>query len=177
MKSRITKTVYGVSVALAFAAMGTILQSTMWSVDVTAQGEAKILEGTWRADVTPRFCPSGDEIPNAGFKALVTFAKGGTTSATVTARLPVPDTRESNHYGIWQRVSDHTFTGVSESFVFNSAGTWLGTERVTRTIELGDDPDTFTVTSTGVFLDKDGISPLAGFPPQVCSTAIGHRME
>jgi hypothetical protein len=176
MSSRIRRTVLGLSMALVLALVGVILLSAM-RAHATTPGESKNLEGTWRADVTPRDCNTGVEFPALGFKALVTFAKGGTTNATVTARLPVPDTRESNHYGVWQHVNDHTYSGVSESFIFNSAGVWLGTQRVTRTIEIGEDPDTFKVTAKGVFLAPDGVSPLPGFPLMVCSTGVGHRLE
>ena len=178
MNSRIGKTVYGMTTAFVLALAGATLLSTLWRVDATTQGEAKVLEGTWRVDVTPRNCISGDEIPGAAFKALITFAKGGTLNATTTNAqfLPPAGAKLSNDYGVWQRVGDHTFNTVSEFFVFNSSGVWLGTHRLTRTIEIAD-ADTYSQTVTGAFLAPDGISPLPGFPPNVCSTGVGHRLE
>jgi hypothetical protein len=179
MNSRIAKTAYCLTITFVLAAAAATLLSATWRADATTQGEEKKLEGTWRVDVTPRNCISGDEIPGAAFKALITFAKGGTVNATTTNALSLPPTgaKLSNDYGVWQRASDHSFTTVSEFFVFNSSGVWLGIHRLNRTIQIDDDPNTFSQTATGVFLAPDGVSPLPGFPLMVCSTGVGHRLE
>ena len=182
MKSRISNSVYGLALAFVLALAGAAFLSPARGVSATAPGgpgqsdsEAKKLEGTWRVVVTPRFCDSGEEIPGRSFRALITFARGETLNATSTASLP--NARLSNEYGVWRHEGDHTYSAVSESFVFSSTGAWLGTHRLTRTIEIGDDPDTFSQTASGTFRDTDGDNPILGLPAAVCSTAVGHRLE
>ncbi len=38
----------------------------------------------------------------------------------------------------------HTYSAVSEAFIFSSAGAWTSTQRLTRVIEVGRDGNRYT---------------------------------
>jgi hypothetical protein len=74
--------------------------------------------------------------------------------------------------GFWQHTGGHTSRAVSEAFLFNPAGAWIGTQRLTQAIEIGDDPDEFNANAAIEILDPGGNLVSTG-----CATALGRRME
>lgn len=136
------------------------------------KGGAKGLEGTWRVQITIRNCQTGDAVRT--FPALSTFAKGGTLNTVTAGSGPA---RVSADYGVWRHTGGHTYSAVSDALVFGPAGEWVGTQKVQRAIEIGEDPDELTATVSAQFIGPDG-NPIPGFPPTpICSTAVGRRME
>lgn len=125
------------------------------------------LEGTWRVQVTIRDCQSGVELRT--FPAMLTFAQGGTLTETTTG---FPPTLRTPGHGFWQHTGDHTYTAVSEAFLFSPTGVWTSTQRLTQTIEIGDDPDQLTSTATNEIFDTNRNLLLSG-----CATAIANRLN
>ena len=134
------------------------------------------LEGTWRVQVTLRNCQTGAELRPAT-PALLTFAQGGTLTGTTTV---FPPAGRGPDHGYWRRSLGRTFTAVSEAFLFNpslpAASAWIGTQRITQTIQVGQNPDELYSNASVEFFGPDG-NPIPGFPPTGCATAVARRME
>jgi hypothetical protein len=125
------------------------------------------LEGTWRVQVTVRNCQTGEA--QRTFPALFTFVKGGTLSATTAGQPPALSTTT---LGVWQHKDDHTYSAVSESFIFSPAGVWTQTHRLTRVIETGNDADEFTDTIALEIFDTNGNLIVTG-----CGTSVASRFK
>ena len=125
------------------------------------------LEGTWRVQVTVRDCQTGGA--QRTFPALFTFAKGGTLTVTTAGQLPALST---TGLGVWRHTDGHTYSAVSEAFVFSSAGAWTQTHRLTRTIEIGNDANEFTDTVALKIFDTSGNLIVTG-----CATSVASRFE
>ncbi len=125
------------------------------------------LEGTWRLQVTVRDCQTGEA--KRTFPALFTFAKGGTLTVTTAGQLPSLSTPG---LGVWRHTDGHTYSAVSEAFVFSSAGAWTQTHRLTRVIEIGNDADEFTDTVALQIFDTSGNLIVTG-----CATSVASRFE
>jgi hypothetical protein len=170
MKTMLMKSVYGVALVGVLALACTLPLTPGRGVKALQPGgrdksgpQAKPLEGTWRVQVTLRVCQTGAEIRT--FPTLVTFAQGGTMTETTSAP------RGPGH-GVWTRKGGHAYGAVFEAFTFNPAGVWTGTQRVTQSAELGDDPDTFNAHASSELFDAGG-----ALLQTDCSTAVGRRLE
>jgi hypothetical protein len=156
---------------LPLAVLGTIavLAAVPAHASQSEQGASgKGLEGTWRVEVTLRDCNTGAALA-APFRSLLTFARGGTlaeTTAHISPALRTPGR------GIWQQTGGSTFTSTFEAFLFSPAGVWTNTQRLTQTIEIGDDPNVWTANAHNEIFDTNDNLVMSG-----CSTAVGHRME
>ncbi len=154
MKKIFLIAIFGVAAAIAL---------TITEVPVFAQ-DGQSLEGAWRVTVTIRDCQTGE------FKrtvlALNTFLPGGSMFETANGFLRSPS------HGTWQKIAGHDYTATFIFFTFNSDGTWFGSNKITRTITLSRDHQTFTaVASFGVF-DANGKLITNG-----CATEAAQRFE
>ncbi len=165
MKSRNTSMFIGVALLAIFGLPGVMKSKPAVGVKANADSGARTLEGTWRVNVTVRDCVSGGILRT--FPALLTFAQGGTLTET-TAGFP-PAVRTPGH-GFWRHTGDHSYAAVSEAFLFNG-GTWTATQRLTQSIEIGDNPDELTSTATGEIIDT------SGNVTSTCATAVATRLE
>lgn len=132
----------------------------------TASGRG--LEGTWRVEVTLRDCNTGAPL-GSPFRSLITFARGGTVSET-TSRFS-PAVRGPGH-GIWKQLQGSTFSSTLEAFLYSPAGIWIGWQRLTQTLEIGDDPNISTAKVHNEIFDTNDKLLVSG-----CSTAVAHRMD
>jgi len=123
------------------------------------------LEGTWRVQLTIRNCQTGEVLRS--FPAVFTFAKGGTLTLTTAGQLPSLST---TGLGIWRHMTGHSYSAVSESFIFSTAGLWTQTHRLTRAIEVSNDGDNFTDTVALQIFDTQGNVIVTG-----CGTSVGSR--
>jgi hypothetical protein len=98
---------------------------------------------------------------------MLTFARGGTLTETTTRFAPAA--RTPGH-GFWRRIGDRSYTAFSEAFLFNPAGVWTGTQRITQTIQIGSNPDQLRSKATTEFFDTAGNPVAAG-----CATAVATR--
>jgi hypothetical protein len=133
-------------------------------------GDERTLQGTWVVTVTQQACPNGPAIAPP-FKSLLTFDAGGAMTETTDNPMFFPAFRGPGH-GVWNHTGHHTYSADSLAFVTVN-GMLVKTQRISQTIELGDDPNQFTTTAASVqFFDPTGTLLVSG-----CATATGQRFE
>ena len=158
---------FGGTAALILASMlvlGSRLTARAHSEDA---GSHNGLEGTWRVQLTVSNCQTGEVLRI--FPAMFTFAKGGTLTATTAGQSPALFTP---NLGVWRHTDDNTYSAVSEAFVFNPAGAWIQTHRLTRAIELNNDANEFTDTVALEIFDTNRNLIGTG-----CATSAARRFE
>jgi len=125
------------------------------------------LEGAWRVQLTVQDCQTGQVLRT--FPALFAFAKGGTLTYATAGQLPSATT---TGLGVWRHTEGHSYSAVSEVFIFSPAGVWIQTHRLTRAIDVSNDGDEFTDTVALQIFDTSGNQIVAG-----CGTSVGSRMK
>ena len=133
------------------------------SVDNGSNG----LEGTWRAQVTVQDCQTG--VTLRAFPAMFAFAKGGTVTFTTAGQLPSAATPG---LGSWHHMDGHTYSAVSEVFIFSLAGVWIQTHRFTRIIEVNNDGNEYTDT-----IGLEIFNPTGNLIATGCGTTVANRLE
>jgi hypothetical protein len=123
------------------------------------------LEGTWRVQVTVSDCETGAVLRT--FPALFAFAKGGTVTNTTAGQFPALFTPG---FGVWRHSEGHTYSAVSEAFVFSPAGAWIQTHRLTRVITV--DGDEFTDKVALEIFDTSNNLIVTG-----CGTSVATRFK
>ena len=157
----------GGTAALALAGMlvlGSALTTQARSQEVVSHNG---LAGAWRLQLTVRDCQTGAALRT--FPALATFAKGGTLTLTTAGQLPSLSTPP---LGVWRYTGGHTYSAVSEAFIFSPAGNWIQTHRLTRAIQMGNDTDNFTDTVALQIFDTSGNLIVTG-----CATSVATRIK
>jgi hypothetical protein len=144
--------------------LGSGLTATAQSVNA---GSSNGLEGTWRVQLTVQDCQTGQVLRT--FPALFAFAKGGTLTYATAGQLPSATT---TGLGVWKHTEGHSYSAVSEVFIFSPAGVWIQTHRLTRAIDVSNDGDEFTDTVALQIFDTSGNQIVAG-----CGTSVGSRMK
>ena len=144
--------------------LGSGLTATAQSVNA---GSPNGLEGTWRVQLTVQDCQTGQVLRT--FPALFAFAKGGTLTYATAGQLPSATT---TGLGVWKHTEGHSYSAVSEVFIFSPAGVWIQTHRLTRAIDVSNDGDEFTDTVALQIFDTSGNQIVAG-----CGTSVGSRMK
>ena len=130
----------------------------------------KELEGTWKVEVTQRDCSTGDPL-GPPFQSLLTFASGGTMTETTDNPMFFPAERSPGH-GVWSFKGGSRYTAATTAFVTLN-GALAKTQKITQTIEMGDDLNRFTtVKATVQFFDPNGKLLVTG-----CATATGVRFR
>lgn len=167
MKSRYLK-------ALAVLAIGFGLlllvgrRATAHSADWDSDG--RTLEGTWVVTITQNVCPNGPII-GSPFQSLLTFNAGGTMTETTENPMFFPALRGPGH-GVWSHTARHTYSSDLMAFITLN-GALVKTQKISQTIEIGDDPNQFTTPEASVqFFDPSGNLLVNG-----CATATGQRFE
>lgn len=168
MKSRTWKALAVLTVGLAlFLLVGrrATAHSEDWDRD------ARTLEGTWVVTVTQQVCPNGPAVAPP-FKSLLTFNAGGTMTETTDNPMFFPALRSPGH-GVWSHTGRHTYSADTLAFVTLN-GSIVKVQKISQTIEIGDDPNQFTTTGASVqFFDPVTNNLLMSG----CATAIGQRFE
>ena len=175
MKSRTMNIVAGLVLMAALVLPGTSLWTPALAATAQQQSQdqersesqGQKLEGTWRVQVTIRDCQSGAALRT--FPAFLTFAHGGTLTETTTG---FPPAQRTPGHGVWSHMDAHTYSAVSEAFLFSPAGVWTGKQRLTQVIEIGHDADVLSSTAMNEIFDTNGNLILTG-----CATAVGNRFE
>ncbi len=108
------------------------------------------LEGVWDLTVTIRDAAGN---PLRSFRAMNMYIRGGQFEEF---GVGTPPGQRGPGMGFWQREGRDRYSAVLEFFRFNVDGTFAGTQKVTRTIELGAGEDSFTSTAAIQILDING---------------------
>jgi hypothetical protein len=165
-KMRNSRAVYGMHLVPVFAlAVMLLLTSGLGAQEGNSASQAGRLEGMWRVQVTVRDCQTG--AVQRTFPGLFAFAKGGILTYTTAGQPPAVATPG---YGIWGHTGGHSYSAVTEAFIFNPAGSWIQTHRLTRVIELDKDADEFTDTVKLEIFDTSGNLIVTG-----CATSVARR--
>jgi hypothetical protein len=131
---------------------------------------ARKLEGTWSVQVTLHNCQTGVQI-GAPFQSLLTFARGGTVTETTSNPMFFPAQRGPGH-GVWSYTGQQNYSAASMAFITVN-GALVKTQKISQTIQIGDNPDAFATTESSVqFFDPAGNLLATG-----CATAAGQRFE
>jgi hypothetical protein len=163
---RNSRAVYGVNLVSVFAlAVMLLLTSGLNAQEGNSESRAGRIEGMWRLQITVRDCQTGAE--QRTFPALFAFTKGGILTFTSAGQPPALATPG---YGVWGHTGGHSYSAVAEVFVFNPAGVWIQTHRLTRVIELDKDADDFTDTVKLEIFDPSGNLIVTG-----CATSVARR--
>ena len=174
MKMRTLRVVSGVALALMLA----LTMTPMWTSaqeeaqdteDVQRQEgsrgrspRARKIEGVWDVRVTRRDCQTGDPT-GINPRVMNMFNRGGTLLETPSG----PPTRRGPGLGTWQHLGGRSYSSVFRFFRFNADGTFAGTQRVARTIELSRDANEFTATASfEVFDANDNLIQTGCAPPK-----------
>jgi hypothetical protein len=136
----------------------------------TSKARATTIRGVWRTVVTPRNCQTDAPFPS--LSGLFTFNQGGTMSEYGIGPGSSPALRSPGH-GVWQR--EHGWRDYSFAFTFyryDASGVFLGSQKVTATLELFPGGDEFATRSVIEVLDVN-----ANVIGMGCATATGKRFE
>ena len=173
----LTVALSGTAAAAGMLATGTPIEDeTIQTVDISERAQAQLsrtmsngnsVEGSWVVTVT-RLNPPPNVPPT--FKSLMTFDNGGgfteTSNTGTTLRGPA--------HGSWERVDGRSYATTMLFFRFNpQTGAFLGTQKVSRTMRLSHDGQTFEAVSLGAQYDPDGVLTLSGLR----ATEAGERIN
>ncbi|MDQ3472295.1 MAG: hypothetical protein M3447_01015 [Acidobacteriota bacterium] len=132
-----------------------------------SSGNGKIV-GVWDVRVINRDCQTGEPAATPPLLVMNMFNRGGTLLETGSG-LP---TRRGPGLGTWQYIGGRSYSSVFRFFRFNADGTFAGTRRVARTIELSKDANEFTATASfEVFDANDNLIQIG------CATETATRLE
>jgi hypothetical protein len=131
---------------------------------------AMSVEGVWQNVITPVDCQTGTPF---GFTipGLLTYHADGTIAETGGSP---PNLSRSPGHGIWKRIKSRNYTGTFAFLLFDAAGNFVGTEKITQDIRLNSTGDGFTDTATFQIYDPMG-NPVQG--SSGCARAAATRFE
>jgi hypothetical protein len=137
----------------------------------SAQAPQRTIQGVWRTMVTPVNCQTGDPLAPP-FRSLLTFNRSGTMAEYGISPGGTPALRSPGH-GVWQRA--HGWQDYLYTFTFyryDANGVFIGSQKVTSALELGDSGVEFTTQADVQVLDAND-NVIATF----CARAAGTRFE
>lgn len=161
MKLRIFSPMVRFMMLTLFAGAG-MLSLTPATGAGTREAQAGQIEGSWYTLVTIRDCATNAELRS--FPALNTFAKGGTLIDTTAGVAP---TLRSPGHGFWEKTGGRNYHSMTIALLFNATGATTGTQKLTQTIEIGGDRNTFNSTAVTEIYDTNGVLTSRG-----CATAV-----
>jgi hypothetical protein len=159
---KMTSVIYRLTALSAFVLAATLSPLPARASDDNS--ESGKLVGTWFTEASIRDCGTGAVLRT--FSALNSFALGGTMTDTTAAVSPALRT---SGLGTWEKAQGQTYSATSLAFLFNPAGVWTGTQRLTHSIRFNGDAIEFT--SKNEIFDTGGTVTTTG-----CATAVGHRL-
>ena len=129
----------------------------------------RTIHGVWQTAVTPRNCQTGQPVAPT-FHGLFTFNQGGTLSEFGVVANPA---QRSPGHGLWQHEQGWNDYSLKFTFLrYDASGAFIGTQKVTATLELGASGDEFTTNGAVEIFDASGNLVGTG-----CATAVGTRFE
>lgn len=128
------------------------------------------LEGAWWVSVTLYNCATGVKRPP--FSSMLLFSRGGTVTETTSNPAFLAGQR-SVGFGTWAQSGNGTYTASDLAYILFTGGPFTaGTQKLTHSITLDADADSFTDQATVQFFDATGAPLNAG-----CATATGTRLR
>jgi hypothetical protein len=138
-------------ISVAFGQISALAQNQDGTKTKNDEHYGKRIEGSWDNVATRLNCQTGAVLGT--FPTMFTFSDGGTfwEAGTNTA----PSLRSASH-GVWERDSPGVYTTSFRFFRFNADGTLAGRAIARQHIEVSDDGETYTATTTTQILDVAG---------------------
>ena len=128
------------------------------------------LEGAWWVTVTQYDCATGVKRPS--FSSMLLFARGGTLAETTSNPGFLPGQRGAG-FGTWSESEHRTYSASDVAFILFTGGPFqAGTQKLTHTITLDRDADSFTDQATVQFYNASGSLLMAG-----CASATATRLQ
>ncbi|HMG84109.1 MAG TPA: hypothetical protein VK574_00110 [Terracidiphilus sp.] len=128
------------------------------------------LEGAWWVTVTQYDCTSGVKRPS--FSSILLFSRGGTVTEATSNPGFLPGQR-STGFGIWSESEHGTYSASDVAFILFTGGPFqLGSQKLTHTITLDRDADSFTDEAKVQFYNASGTLLMAG-----CASATATRLQ
>jgi hypothetical protein len=166
MSSKLSKS-FAASRGSALVLAGMLVLVSGLTAAAQSGDDGSPLEGTWRAQLTVRDC--GTKVALRTFPTIFAYAEGGNLTYATAGQLP---SQTTTGLGVWKHMYGHTYSAMSEVFIFSAAGVWTSTHRLTRVMKLSNDANTYTDTIGLEIFDTNGIQIGTG-----CATAVASRME
>src|SRR6266404_758644 len=131
---------------LSLVALTAFISIPVWAQESSATPAGQVrestddgLEGVWDVVVTIRDA-AGNPL-GLPFRAMNMYIRGGQFEEF---GVRTPTGQRGPGMGVWEREGRSRYSAVLEFFRFNGDGTFAGTQRVARTIELNSEEDSFT---------------------------------
>lgn len=132
----------------SIVSLSALLTLSFAPAGLAAPGDGS-LPGLWDSQVTLTDC-NGNTL--VSFEAYELFHAGGTLTSTDNT----PPGRQGPGFGTWERAGRGKFSAPFQFFNFGTDGSFVGTQKITRTITLGADGNSYTsVVNFGSF-DPNG---------------------
>ena len=106
---------------------------------------------------------------NRNISSMFTFSRGGTFWEAGTQMSP---SLRSPSHGVWSHESGRLYTTAFQFFRFNANGTLAGRLIARQEIEVSEDGESYTATSTSQVLDVNGNVIATN-----CAAGIGTRFQ
>jgi hypothetical protein len=144
---------------LSLLALTAFISIPVWAEDSSAvpagQGQLSVstdngLEGVWNVVMTIRDAAGN---PLRSFRAMNMYIRGGQFEEF---GVGTPPGQRGPGMGVWRREGGSRYSTVLEFFRFNVDGTFAGTQKVARTLELNAGEDSFTSSAKIQILDING---------------------
>ena len=163
MKTRHLKIICGMALAtmLALATHNSVLAQ---SGQEQRGKEQQPLEGVWDISVTVRSCSTGAALHTG--RAIQIFIDGGTMTEIADRA------NRSAGLGTWRHLGGRSYATHHEFIEYDAAGSFNGTTVLTREIELSENTDDFTATTTTEVYNAAG-----QLINTVCATSTATRFE
>ena len=152
--------------SLIFAALASVVILLAAQESLSGQGKGSKIVGTWQTSGSVINCQTGATL--APFIGLNTFLESGSMFSTGASNPALTSTG----YGVWEHEGARRFTNTILSFRFNADGSYAGSTKITRAIEVDGSGDTFTSTNSLELADPAGTVMATR-----CSTETGRRLE
>jgi hypothetical protein len=157
-----------------FAALAVLASCFAASPALRAQSadsaSPKSLEGAWWVTVTLYNCATGDKRPP--FTSMLLFSRGGTLTET-TSNSTFLNGQRSVGFGTWTKADNGTYTASDVAYILFTGGIFTaGTQKISHTITLDNNADTFTDEAIVQFFTTTGAPLNTG-----CATASGTRLK
>jgi hypothetical protein len=148
--------------AIAAAAVAASAVAGTLAASSAPASKANRLTGTWTATIVR-------PAPLPPLRSLVVFNDDGTSIETSSE----PPASRSPQFATWERLEGRRYAATGQHFIFNpQTGELAGTRKISRTIELAPDGDSFTAVARVTTLDPSG-----NVVGQGTATATAERMQ
>ena len=171
LKKQTSVIALAVMTALAMTVLVVPSQNIQAKQSSASNARERTIVGAWRTVVTPINCQTGAQVAPS-LRGLFTFNEGGTMSEYGIGPGSTPALRSPGH-GVWQREQgwqDYSFAFTY--YRYDPSGVFVGSQKVTATLELGANGDEFTTKSVVEAFDAND-NKVGTF----CATSAGTRFE